>query len=390
MKRLVLTLGFISIAFLVGCASAGTQGAAGNTPTIAPAGAAAGSKNPVAGAQGWQQEWDRVQQAARKEGSVVIPSNIGPTVRQALSQAMKDKYGVEIEFVTGRPAEFGPKILAERRAGLYLQDLMIGGAGTGLDTLKPAGVLDPLDPVIFLPEALDDNAWYAGKPPWIDKDHYILSFIAGPQAPVFINTGLVKKDEIKSYRDLLDPKWKGKLLLGDPTVGGSGNGFFSALAEGIMSLDFLRQLAKQEPLISKDERLMGEWVAHGKYPVAMAISADNTTEFIAAGAPVDAITPVEGTYTSASTGSVLMLKNPPHPNAAKLVANWLLTKEGGYIFAKAFGTQSARVDVPADFLPPSRVRQSGVKYVSTDNEEYIAKKNEYLKTAKQIFGDLMK
>ncbi|MBI4334944.1 MAG: extracellular solute-binding protein [Chloroflexi bacterium] len=342
------------------------------------------------GQESWQQEWTRLQEAARKEGKIVIASMIAQSARQAISEALQDKFGIEPEFISGRPAEFAPKILAERRAGLYLEDMMIGGAETGLAVLKPAGALEPLDPVIFLPEVLDPKAWHSGSLIWNDKDHHVISFAARPTAPIVINTEMVKREEIKSYRDLLNLKWKGKILIGDPTVGGGGNGLFSALAEGVMSLDYLRELARQDPMIAKDERLLGEWVARGKYPIAMAIGTETQTEFMRTGAPIDVVTPAEGTYVSAGTGVALMLKNAPHPNAAKVVVNWLLTKEGGTVFARATGGQSGRVDVPTDFLHPAMVRQPGIKYLDTSSEEYIARKNEYLKTAREIFAASLK
>ncbi|MBI4334936.1 MAG: extracellular solute-binding protein [Chloroflexi bacterium] len=390
MKSLWIWCVVLILALLLVAAACAPREVPGPAVAPTPAATSAGPAPSIQGKDTWQVEWDKLREAAKREGTVVIYSNIGPNVRQALSEAVKQNFGIGIEFISGRPAEFGPRILAERRAGLYTGDLLIGGAGTGLDVLKPAGVLAPLDPVIFLPEALDPKAWYAGRLLWIDTDHYILSFIASPQAPILINTDMVKPDEVKSYRDLLNPKWKGKMVMNDPSVGGAGNGFFSAVAEGLMDLNYLRELAKQEILITKDERLMAEWVARGKYPLALAVSADNTTEFIVAGAPVDLVTPAEGTYVSASTGSVLLLDKPPHPNAARLMINWLLTREGGAVMAKGMGAQSARVDVPTDFLFPTRVRKPGVKYIATDYQEYIIKKNEYLKVAREVFAASLK
>ncbi|MBI4334931.1 MAG: extracellular solute-binding protein [Chloroflexi bacterium] len=359
--------------------------APGPVPTPATTPAAA-----IPGKEAQKGEWEKVTAAAKKEGVVVVATFLAAPVRQAISAAMQDKFGVTIEYVSGRPAEFATKILAERRAGLYLEDMLIGGAATGLDVLKPAGVLEPLDNALVLPEVLDPKAWYAGALLWNDKGHHALSFIASPQAPIVINTTLVKHEEMKSYRNLLDPKWKGKIVMGDPTVGGSGNTIVTALGENIMGRDFLRELAKQEPLIGKDERLLGEWVARGKYPLGMAIKTEVITDFINAGAPIDVLTPQEGTYVTATTGSVLLLKNAPHPSTTKLLINWLLSKEGGTVFSKTIGAQSARVDVPTDFLHPARVRQPGAKYASTDfEEEYIKIRNEYLKTAKEIFGHLV-
>ncbi|MBI4333308.1 MAG: extracellular solute-binding protein [Chloroflexi bacterium] len=338
----------------------------------------------------WQTEWAQVQESARKEGKVVIASQMVETARQALSQALKEKFGIEAEFITARPAEFAPKILAERRAGLYLEDMMLGGAMTGFSILKPVGALESLDPIIILPEALDPKAWYAGRLHWLDKEHNVLAFIASLQPSLIINTDLVGRGEIKSYRDLLAPKWKGKIVFGDPTVGGSGNTLFSALAEGIMDLNYLRDLAKQELVIIKDQRLTVEWVARGKYPIAMGVAGETIMEFKRAGAPIEPVKPAEGTYVSAQTGAILLLKNAPHPNAAKVVINWLLTREGGAVFSRSIGGHSARVDVPTDFLDPSVVRPPEGTYFMTGDEASKLRESEYLQVAKEVFGDLLK
>lgn len=77
------------------------------------------------------------------------------------------------------------------------------------------------------------------------------------------------------------------------------------------------------------------------------------------------------------------MNKAPHPNAAKLFVNWLLTREGQTIYSKTYGAQSARVDVPTDYLNPWSFRESGVKYVDVMDEEFDTKADEYLKLAKE-------
>ncbi len=84
------------------------------------------------------------------------------------------------------------------------------------------------------------------------------------------------------------------------------------------------------------------------------------------------------------------MSKAPHQNAAALFCNWLLSREGQIISTKAWGVQSARVDVPTDFLLPARVRRPGVKYYSLIDEGSEAKKEESMKLAKEMYGHLMK
>ncbi len=337
----------------------------------------------------WQTRWEKVKTGASKDGTVVIASSAGAPVKSALSAATKEKFGVTTEFVSGRPAEFVPKVLAERRAGLYLEDIFLGGGTTVLGGLGP-GILEKLDDVIFLPEVLDPKAWFSGSIPWVDSGHYSFTFTAYPGPPITVNSNMVKPGEIKSYRDLLDPKWKGKIVLSDPTVAGGANSWFYAVADGIMDLDYLRKLADQEPVVMRDERLIMEWIAKGRYPVALAVKGEEQATFLEAGAPIDVISPTEGSHLSAGIGHLFLLKNAPHPDASTLFINWILTKDGGTVFARAMGAQSARVDVPTDFLHPAFVRQPGVKYFPTIYEKDYLKKDEYLPISKEILGRLIK
>ncbi len=156
----------------------------------------------------------------------------------------------------GKPAEVAPKIQQERRAGLYTTDMFIAGIGTVISVLGPEGALDPLDNALLLPEVTDPKSWWGGNLIWGDEKHRLAMFFAYALDPVEINTELVKVDEIKSFRDLLDPKWKGKISFMDPRMAGGGNESFTFWAE-TMGVDFLRELAKQDLVFTRDARQQG-------------------------------------------------------------------------------------------------------------------------------------
>src|SRR3990172_249498 len=171
----------------------------------------------------WQETWNKVVAGAREEGKLVIYSSMGPPTRKAITRAMAEKYGVTAEFVSARPREFVQRILSERKAGLYHGDITVSGTGDITPRLKPAKALESLDSALILPEVLDKKVWWGGNHLWVDKEHTQVCFVAKPQVGVTINTNLVKPEEIRSYKDLLDPKWKGKILQDDPTLGGGGS-----------------------------------------------------------------------------------------------------------------------------------------------------------------------
>ncbi len=338
---------------------------------------------------GWQEKWEKLTAEGKKEGQVVIAASMGAPLREALSGAFTKKYGIDLSFISGKPAELVPKLQTERRAGLYLVDIFVAGTGTIVPLMGPEGSLEPLDKILLLPDVLDKKAWWNGDFPWADSDHFQLMFLAFPQEVLTTNTSLVKPDEIKSYRDLLAPKWKGKIAFLDPRMAGSGNSFFLMTGE-TLGLDYLRELGKQDIVFTRDGRILVEWVARGKYPIALGVKPEEITEFIRAGAPIKMNPVAEGTYLTGAGGGVLMLSKAPHSNAATVFINWILSKEGQTVTCEAWGAQSARLDVPTDYLQPEFIRRPGVKYYSLIGEGAFTKQREYMDMAASMWGDLLK
>ncbi|MBI4331128.1 MAG: extracellular solute-binding protein [Chloroflexi bacterium] len=384
MQRRLFAAGMIALLALIlagACAPRGPDAARESAPP------AAGTAAPTA--QGWEREWQNVTAAARKEGKIVVYSSSGYGPRDALAPGFTEKFGIPIDWVTARSAELSPKIATERRAGLFIPDVYQGGSPSIVQDLKPRGFLDPTGPILFLPEVTDASLWVNSGINFVDKDRMIVSYAATTSTPLAYNTDLVQAGEIKSYKDLLSPKWKGKLMLNDPTLNGPGADWYGVVRE-MLGLDFMRQLVMQEPSIAVDHRLQTEWLARGKYPMLIAPNDAMVTEFKKVGAPVKGLVPVEGTSLKSGSGSIALMNGAPHPNAARLYINWLLTREAQIILQRTQGEQSARLDVPTDTLDPEKVRQGGVKYVYTGSEEYLLNRVALMKEAKEIFGSLMK
>lgn len=338
----------------------------------------------------WETKWDNWLEAGKKEGCVTIYATFSSLSRNALMRAFGDKYGIRVEVVSGKGAEISQKILSEKSAGLNIVDLYIGGPTTLVEVIKPHGILAPLEPVLILPEVLDPKAWWKGEPDWIDKEHIVLAFQAYPSNAMALYTEVVKPADIKSYRDLLDPKWKGKIVMNDPTLAGTGSAWVGIVGDKIMGMDFLRDFAKQEPVITRDQRLQVEWIARGKYSIAIKPKEEIVQEFIEAGARLVHHTPMEGTQLASGSGNLAILEKAPHPNATRVFVNWLLSKEGQTVWSKACGSQSGRTDVTTEHVIPSMVRVPGVPYFTSYSEEYMSKKEDFYKIAMEIYGHLIK
>lgn len=368
------------IIFIVACSPEVTPGKIAEKPVLQPASSVQKSL---------EQEWQVLISAARKEGRVVI-FNSGTFVgaRQTISRAFKEKYGVDIEFTSGGSAEIAQRNLRERRAGIYAVDIEISGTTTYVQWLFPEGIMDPLEPVLVLPEVREPKAWLGGSLRFFDPQKRALSFAAGVAPQLLINKDLVRPDELRSFSDLLNPKWKGKIDMHYPLEPGVGQQAVSVISS-VLGFEALRALAGQEPFITRDHYQLLDWVVKGKYAIAAFIQQSRGTDLENTGAPVKMIVLSDISYMTPS-GCVLGLVNKaPHPNAAKLFINWLLSKEGQTLVYRDMGLPSARIDVPTEGISPVIVPDPDKKYFRVDDMEWATGQIERNKQIADIFRPLV-
>lgn len=337
-------------------------------------------------------EWQKTLELARKESKVVVVTTAGREVRRPLGEKFKEKYGISVDWIqASRGGELAERLNRERSAGLYSADVFIGGSTTMLTQLKPKSMLDPIPPIFILPEVSDNSLWYGGKIPFVDKEKvYILPFLLFPWDPIFVNNQVFNPEEVKSYSDLLKPSLKGKIVIGDPTLFGGGLRFFSITTEKYMGYDFHQKFAQQVGSIQRDERLVVDWVAQGKYPVGTGVRPDLINEYRYTGAPLSPISLKERGWLVGSGGVLGVINKAAHPNSMKVFVNWLLSKEGQLIFSRATSQQSAREDLPVDFLDPAGVRKPSVQYLYMEDEEFLLQEPENVKKALEVFSHLLR
>jgi iron(III) transport system substrate-binding protein len=236
-------------------------------------------------------------------------------------------------------------------------DLHVGGTTSIITGLLANQFLDPVMPAMILPAVRDPKQWW-GDHIWADNaKRYVYSFTAYMTETIWYNTTLVNAEEINSWESLLDPKWKGKMVILDPRSPGSGESNWAFLLR-IKGEPFLAKLAAQEMTVGRNLRQLGEAVARGKSAISIGVSYYTYSPFIKAGLPVKSISNIkEGYYAGTGSGNLAVLKNAPHPNAAKVFVNWLLSRDGQTAFTKALGQPTRRLDVDTkwtkDFGHPS-------------------------------------
>jgi ABC-type Fe3+ transport system substrate-binding protein len=288
-------------------------------------------------------QWQQIVAAAKKEGKVVVSIPAGAELRKSLKDVFEKRYGIELELFTGRGAAVAKKIADEFRAGLRLTDVHTGGSAPIIFGL--AGMLEPVEAQFILPEVRDAKNWWGGHM-YVDKTkRYGYSFLAFVQDALWYNSDLVKPEELRALDDLLQPKWQGKIGYSDPRRGGAGQGNWTFLWK-TKGEEFLKKLVQQNLLIMTEERPLAEALAKGTVALTIGLDIDNFVSFVKAGLPVKPLPQLkDGIYPVTGSGVLAVIKDPPHPNAAKLFVNWLLSKEGQETYQNAIGEPTRRLDV---------------------------------------------
>jgi iron(III) transport system substrate-binding protein len=312
------------------------------SPTATPAATAPGAPARATG------DWSAVVAAAKQEGKLVLSTHAGTGYEKYVEVVKKALPDLTIEATTIKASDFTSRVIVEQQNGQFLWDVHMGPVSNVYTVITPANGLDPIKPYLdaLPPDVKDESKWAGG-----------FQLFTDPQNPVTLITEFsdvggvyVNKDQIpeglSKLDDLLDPKYKGKVAVYDPTV---SNGGSMALA-GLLAIkgdDFLRKLlVDNEAKYVATSRQLTEFVAQGRYPIGFGVDATQLAELQKQGVG----TKVErdrgfGNYSLASGLSVL--RNAPHPNATKAYLNWALSKDGQTAWAEnaSVDASSRRLDV---------------------------------------------
>ena len=271
-----------------------------------------------AAAQG--DDWAKVVEAAKKEGRLVFyTASIGSVSHKTVIKSFEQKYGIQVELLEARASEVRERVRVEQAAGRFLGDIHHNGSTTTWlmtrdGNFQPHGAIPNIKNIVPPYEADD-----------IRVPAEVISY------GLLINRTLVKPaDEPKSWKDILDPRWAGKILSDDYRALGGGAVFFVVMHD-TFGKEFLEKLATQKPVFSRDIQNSERRVARGEHPLYLPFSLQDYNSL--KGLPVKPIMPVEGRpYVRFD---LTVLKNAPHANAARVFINHYLEPDSQIVFANA-------------------------------------------------------
>lgn len=327
-------------------------------------------------------EWEQTLAAAQKEGIVVVGIPASTELRTLIGEKFKNKFGISIELMAARGPENVTRILTEHGAGVRYYDVLVAGGATPLPMIA-AGAAEDLSQYLILPEVKDPKYWWGGHI-WEDNvstKKHSYAFLCYTSETWWYNSSQADPSEARTYDDLLNPKWKGRIGLLDPRNPGSGQNTWSFIWK-VKGEDYLARLARQDLLINQNLRQMADALAKGKLAFTLGLSHYTYGPFIKAGLPVKPVSRIkEGAHANNGSGVITVVKNPPHPNAAKIFVNWLLSKEGQELYGKAMTQGSRRLDVDTRWLKESGIQ--GCKDVMTV-EDYLRLETHLESSVKKI------
>jgi ABC-type Fe3+ transport system substrate-binding protein len=332
--------------------------------------------------------WQQALAAGRKEGEVVVDAS-PELIQSDFSSDFQRDTGIKMTLAGAESAESQLSMDQQASANKLSIDVSLG-AGAEVVQMLPQGLLHPIGQQLLLPGVTDAANWRDGEIKWIDREQKYL--VQGSE--YVYGWPVINTDEVSSFDswdDLLDPRYKGKIIAYDPGTFSSGL-TAAAFYEQALGKDFVSKLyGQQDVTYTRNRRQLVESVARGNYAIGIGATQGDVVPFTDQQLPVRAVMPTDG--PGALVGGSSVIKQPqnkngtpgPHPNAATVFINWFLSKPGQESYDRATLEISRRKDVTKpDNAPDYIVPQAGRDYVDLYSYDWWARN--YIQAMKDVAG----
>lgn len=302
---------------------------------------------PIAQAQNADADWKVTLAKAQTQTLVVVYSD-----NQAFDPIIEEftkKYGIRVQSTISRPSVILPRVKAEQSNGQYLWDVWWSITANMVNVAAPAGMLQPFEPLLMLPEVKDVNQWRHKDYLYGDKTRFVYTYSHEVSLSLHRNTDVVPELKLDNLDALLDPRFRGKIVARDASQPNAG-AFALAPLYKAKGEDFVRKLLKeQDPKILGNPQQLDTTLMRGG--AAISFGMQNTSYATCKNdGGCKNIKPMPQLAVTLSRG-LSVFKNAPHPEAAKVFVNWLLSKDGQTVAVREWakhnltGAVSMRKDV---------------------------------------------
>jgi iron(III) transport system substrate-binding protein len=303
-----------------------------------------------------------------KEGKVVLYSCPGREYVEPLVKELERIYpGIKIETTYGKGSQLEEKIRSEARAGRPVADLF----SCGWNSLHRFGAEGYLGQYVS-PELKHFPASA------VDKSGMKLPHSAHVYG-IVINTRMVGVEDVRSWADLANPKWKGKLAVQDPRRGGGFSWFVQTLMDPALGESYVRKMGQQKIFFGRTNDLVQSMLVRGEYAIHIAGTEERAAQEAEKGAPLKFIKPRDGAFYTRIGFS--MVKNAPHPNATKLYIDFVLSEKGQKLLGET-GYVAVRKGIRAK---DGSVPLEGANLAYAQSDEGMEREPEFEKKLKEIF-----
>jgi iron(III) transport system substrate-binding protein len=317
----------------------------------------------IAGARPSAAQDPRVE-AARKEGKVVWYTSLALSSAEKVAKLFEAAYpGIKVEVHRTGSQRVLQRVMQELQAGIKNVDVIHSSDAGHFVLLKDKKLLMKYTPAGV--EGFPDG--------FKDRDGYHYGLRATVNVIAYNTRAVSAADAPKSWKDLLDPRWKGKLVTAHP-------GYSGVIATHVLALvhlhgwDYFKQLAQNKPMIVQSAVDPSGVVASGERPVA-ADGGDYTFYQVKKkGNPVEIVFPKEGVPLVVSPSAIAAFA--PHPSAAKLFTDFTFSKQVQQVLADSEGLYTGH---PGVTYPADQPKLQDLKLLQVDPEE-LEKRNEEIKT----------
>ena len=293
---------------------------------------------------GWQQTLDK----AKTQKLVII--NQGNPAFDAAFDAFTKKYGIKVESSVSRPSAAITRVQTEQKNNLYLADVWWAITGVMTSVASPAGLFEPMEKYLLLPEVKDPSNWRHPDYIYGDRNRSVFLHTNELSFTVLRNIDVIPELTITSYDSLMDPRLKGKIAIRDASSPNAGSYALAPIYKAKGPEFLMKFLTQQQPRVFENPEQLDNSLIRGASALAIGGQNSSLSQCRSDGGCKN-IDQVEAFGSSSSRG-LAIFKNAPNPEAATIFVNWILSKEGQQFLINEWpksnttGAVSMRKDVP--------------------------------------------